>query len=53
MFGVFTLMISEIVSQKVKISASRKTCDMSDYVASTPIQLKYIGIFSTSLEIDI
>ena len=27
---VFTLMISEIVNKKVKISPTLKTCDMSD-----------------------
>jgi len=29
--GVFTLMIPEIASQKVKISSTLKTCDMSDF----------------------
>ena len=38
----FTLIFSVIAERKVKISAIRKTADMSDYVASSPNRLKLL-----------
>jgi hypothetical protein len=32
--GIFILMISEIANQKVEISSTLKTCDMSDILQS-------------------
>jgi hypothetical protein len=49
----FTLIIPGIVNQMVKISAGPKTCDKSDYVASTPNPLKVLQYLVRSMDIEI